>query len=60
MKLVLTALLSDKKINVLMIPKLMLDYNWEIEELGEHNYHIIASHPIAKRLDFYLEKTVIH
>ncbi|HRW21308.1 MAG TPA: hypothetical protein P5509_04990 [Bacteroidales bacterium] len=59
MKLVLVALLKNHPADA---PKLMLDYRWEVLELddGPHNYHVIGNHPIAKRLDFFLERTVIH
>lgn len=63
MKLVLTGILSaeDPWISH-SAPALLMDYKWEVYELEDspHDYHIIGNHPVMKRLDFHLKKTVIH
>lgn len=64
MKLVQVALMTkpETELKLSEILKLMFDYNWEVYELEDevHSYQITGSHPIARRLDFYLTKTVIH
>jgi len=62
MKLIIVALSKNADITKRFDVKFILDYRWEVFESEEtpHDYHIIGSHPIAKRLDFYLTKTVIH
>ena len=39
---------------------LLIDYEWEIEEIGIHKYHCIGSHPVLRRLSFIGENIVIH
>jgi hypothetical protein len=60
MKIVLTALLNDKQIDNKDITKLMLDYTWEIEQDGPHDYYVIGNHPVARRIGIILKDTVIH
>jgi len=40
---------------------LLLDPNWEwsIEELAPHKYHIIGVHPVARRMDYIKENIVV-
>jgi len=61
MKLILVALIKNIS-NKNDIFKIMLDYKWEVFESKEnpHDYHIIGCHPVAKRLDYFLRKQVIH
>lgn len=61
MKLIMAGLLKDGK-GSHDIYFLMMDYKWEVYESEEtpHDYHIIGSHPIAKRIDLFLTKAVIH
>lgn len=61
MKLIIVGLKSNP-IHKLKVVDLMLDYRWEVFEDPEesHDYHIIGCHPIAKRIDLFLTKTVIH
>lgn len=61
MKLILVALLTEANASTAQALTVMMDYKWEVFETESPNdYHIIGCHPVAKRLDFYLTKTVIH
>ena len=65
MKIVLVSIHTDLKTSELSCrEKLMImsDYKWEVYESKDipHSYHVIGNHSTARRLDFYLTKTVIH
>lgn len=40
--------------------ELLRDYEWSIDQIGNHKYHCIGVHPVAKRIDIIKDGIVIH